>query len=192
MGVLLVMSVNAWANFPPPKGWYVEGNIGTTNQNNINYGFGTKTSTSNAGLGFNANVGYKFFPYFALEGGYTKYSRIEIMFDNTTVAKDDPSTWDITTKTMLPIQDSGFSFYAKIGIARTTSSIVINNQALIDANNLSISSGDSSATGLYYGIGGEYFIWGNTAIHLSWVEALGNNNTGDMAFTSIGVSHVFG
>lgn len=188
----ILIAEGAHASFPPPKGWYVEGSVGNTSQTNTSYGAGTSTTTKNAGFGLNANVGYKFFPYFALEAGYTRYSRIDIEFNNTVVAKNSPSAWDITTKTILPIQDSGFSFYAKIGVSRLTSSMVICDQATIDANGLSISNGDTSATGLLYGIGGEYFIWGNTALHLSWVEMNGNNQTGDMALISLGVSHVFG
>lgn len=190
--ILAIISIQALAYPSPPSGWYIQGNVGTTDLSNTQYGTGTSTSTNNSGVGLNADLGYQFFPYFALEAGYTRYSRINIQFNNTTVAKNDPSAWDITTKVILPIQDSGFNFYANVGVARLTSNLIINNQTIINEHALSVRSGNQSATGILYGLGGEYYFWGNTAVHASWVQVSGNNQTGNIALISLGLSYLLG
>lgn len=181
-----------WAAMPPPRGWYLEGNVGLSNVDNTSYGNGTKLSTNTNSFGENINAGYKFLPYFAMEFGYTRYARENIEFNNATVAKVQPSAFDITTKAILPIQYSGFALYAKVGVARIVSSVTINDQNSINVNGLTISSGSTKVTGVYYGVGGEYNFYPTTAVHLSWVEAIGNSQTGNPMLISIGLSHTFG
>lgn len=188
--ILSIFTTTAMASLGLERGWYVEGNVGYANINNTDFGNNTKIDSSN--WGYNLNVGYKFIPYFALELGYTRYSTSDIDFNNTMVAKYTPNAWDLTTKAILPIQNSGFNLYAKLGVARISAKMSIYDQNVINANHLNITEGTTDATGLYYGVGGEYFMWPSTAIHVAWVEAIGTSETGNMALTSIGISHIFG
>lgn len=187
--LLLVMMTSAIADLPPPRGWYVEGNVGYSNISDTSFGNNVKIDSSN--WGFNINGGYKFIPYFAMELGFTRFGTSDINFNNVTVAKYTPDAWDLTTKAILPIQNSGFELFAKVGVARISASMSICNQGVINANGLTITNDTTSTTGVYYGIGGEYYFWPETAIHVSWVEAIGNNSTGNLELTSIGISRIF-
>ena len=56
----LVMSTSAFAIMSAPDGWYLEANAGSTNLSNKSY----PGNSSSSGIGGNANLGYKFMPYF--------------------------------------------------------------------------------------------------------------------------------
>lgn len=190
--ISFVMTTIALAALPYPRGWYIDGNVGESNVNNTSFGAGTSTTTKNSGFGLNVNGGYKFLPYFALEVGYTRFSTFDITFNNATIAKEEPYDYDITTKIILPIQDSGFNLYSKVGVARISSKIVINDSATISANNLDIVSGYSYKTGLLYGVGGEYFFSPRFGVHVSWIEVTGSSQTGNLALASVGFTGLFG
>jgi len=190
IGLLSLLSKLALADMPPPKGWYIEGSAGISNTTDSSFGNGTSLESS--GYGLNLNVGYKFLPYFGLEMGYSRYSRNNINFQNTTVAKDDPTSYDITTKIILPIMDSGFEFYAKLGAVRVSSKITISDQTIIDDNGLNIQSGTTSANNVYYGVGAEYYFMKDSAVHVAWMRANGNSQTGAQELTTIGLSVIFG
>ena len=179
------------AALSPPKGWYIDGNVGLSNVDNTSFGNGTKLETNTNSFGLNVNAGYKFFPYFALEMGYTRYARENIQFNGATVAKLNPSAYDISTKAILPVQNSGFEFFAKVGVARLLSKVTINDQNSINVNGLTVTSGTTKVTGVYYGVGGEYYFWPTTGVHLSWTEIIGNNQTGNPMLIALGITHIF-
>src|SRR5207253_11284852 len=95
-----------------PDGWYLEGNVGSANLSNTSY-----SSTNKYGLAYNLNLGYKFMPYAALEAGYTGYRESKITFDDVNIATVKRYSYDIAAKGIVPISDSVFEAFAKIGAA---------------------------------------------------------------------------
>jgi OOP family OmpA-OmpF porin len=173
-----------------PYGWYIEGNAGGTSISNTNYGSGT-TATS-PGWGWNVNGGYKFMPYFAAELGYTKYANAKIKSNGTQVAKDTHYSYYLAGKGILPVSDSGFELFAKLGIARINDHVTITNASYVSANNLSINAGSHAVTGAYFGVGGDYSFTPNLALNAQWNRSKGNKTTGNLDLYSLGLTYLFG
>ncbi len=168
-----------------PYGWYVEGNIGTSNTSNDNYPSGTSTSTS--GVGWNANVGYKFMPYFAAEAGYTRYSDTTIKSNGGTIATDKHYAFDLAGKGIVPISDSPVELFAKLGIQNLYSKTSISNSTA--ANSVGLSSGTNNTFGAYLGTGVQYSFTPAFGANLQWMRAVGDDSTGTMSLLSIGISY---
>jgi len=183
--VLCLVAAPAFAMMSVPMGWYLEGNVGSTRLSSVSY----PGSTSSSGIGGNANLGYKFLPYFALEMGYSQYANTSIKDSGTKVATVKNYSYDIAGKGIVPIIDSGFELFAKLGVQRVNAHISLNNSALAPA--LGITSGHHSATGAYYGVGGQYYFMPELAAVLQWQRAQGNNSTGTLDLFSIGLSFIF-
>lgn len=168
-----------------PNGWYAEGNVGSaklTNKSDV-------PSDGSSGIGGNVNLGYKFMPFFGLEIGYSQYPNSVIRDSNgTEAAKDKHYSYGIWGRGIVPISDSGFELFAKLGVSRITSSINIQNQTA--ANNMALDSSSHSATGLYWGVGGQYYLMPEFAIVGQWQTAQGNDNTGTESLLSIGISFI--
>ena len=181
-----LITSTAFAVQPIPTGWYLEGNIGKSKTHDVNYGTGL--SVSNSGLGWNINGGFKFIPYFAAEVGYTRYSDTTVKSGGTTVAKTDGAyAYDIAGKAILPVYDSGFELFAKLGLAsihtHTTASTVVSG--------VTVNTGTDTDTAPYYGVGGEYYFTMNFAGNLQWQRSAGNNSTGKLDLYSLGLSYLF-
>ena len=175
------------AAIPVPAGWYIEGNLGSSRVKDINYGTGT--SYSNSGRATNIDVGYKFIPYFAFEGGYTKYSDSRVALAGTTIATDSRHAWDIAGKAILPFSDSGFELFVKLGLARTLSHLV--NKPNTTGAPLPTTQGQNKATGVYYGIGADYATTPQLPIILQWSRAKGDHYTGTQDLFSVGIAYIF-
>jgi len=183
------VSVLAYGSMSAPYGWYAEGNIGATRISNENNPPGS--STTNSGLGGNINVGYKFMPYFAAEVGYTQYSSQDIKDQTgTKAANNKRHSIDLAGKGIVPVYDSGLELFAKVGVQRLYSRVSLSNSAA--ANNIGLSSSDNTATGLYLGVGGQYYFTPEIAMVGQWQRAEGSNRTGTADLYSIGVSAIFG
>lgn len=185
--IVLVLSAPALASqMSVPDGWYIEGNAGYSHLSNLSI----PGSINASGVGGNANLGYKFMPYVAAEIGYSLYSGASIK-DSAGVqaAKGKPYSYDIALRGILPIVDSGFELFAKLGAERITTSYSIKNQTA--AALLGISSGSHSATGLYLGVGGQYYIMPELAIVAQWQRAQGNHSSGTADLYSVGFSFIF-
>ena len=181
---------SASAAMPLPIGWYAEANVGTSKQSNENYG--TNLSTSSSGFAGNVNLGYKFMPYFGVELGGTRYAKTKIKSNGSTVANDNHYSYDIAGKGILPISDSGAAFFAKVGVSRINSHVVISDPTTMNNNGSSVNSGSRAVTGAYFGLGGEYNYMANSAVNLQWARAKGNSSTGNLDLYSIGISYIFG
>ena len=73
------------------------------------------SATGGSIFGGNANVGYKFMPFFAAEVGYTAYANTEVK--NGTGAKAGhvrSYSYDLAGKGIIPIGGSGFEAFAKL------------------------------------------------------------------------------
>lgn len=185
----LSIATPALAIMSIPYGWYLEGNLGSTHTSNTNY----PGSISTSGIGGNANLGYKFMPYVAAEMGFTQYSNSTIkgngIFSNTKAAHIKNYSYDLAIRGIVPIAASGFEVFAKLGVERVNARVSIDSQ--LAATTLGISSSNHSATGLYIGVGAQYYIMPELALNVQWQRANGNSKTGNMDLFSAGISFIF-
>jgi hypothetical protein len=181
------MATPALAMISLPCGWYAEGNVGYAHISDKSFPLDTSTGRN---IGGNLNIGYKFMPYFALEVGATRYANTNIQDDDgTNVAKIEHGSAFIAGRGIIPIIDSGFELFAKVGVARSLAKVIVQD-ADIAADN-GITNSRSYATGVYLGVGGQYYIWPELAVNVQWQRADGNNNTGTYDFYSVGLSFIF-
>lgn len=183
---VLSIATPALAMMSVPYGWYLEGNLGSSHTSSTNY----PGSISTSGIGGNANLGYKFMPYMGLEMGYTQYSNSSIKNNvGTKAATIKNYSYDLALRGIVPIADSGFELFAKLGAERVNAKVSINSQTA--AAGLGITSSNHSATGLYVGIGAQYYVMPELAFNVQWQRAYGNNRTGNMDLFSGGLSFIF-
>jgi hypothetical protein len=177
----------AFAIMSVPYGWYIEGNGGSSHLSNKSYGIG---GSSSSGIGGNGNVGYKFMPFLGVEIGYTRYANTSIKApDGTKAGEDTHYSYDIAARGILPISDSGVEAFAKLGAQRITSHITIKDNNA--ANQVGLTGGRHSSTGLYMGVGGQFYIYPELAIVAQWQRAQGNSSTGTEDLYSLGLSFIF-
>jgi len=169
-----------------PTGWYIEGNVGTTRESSTLYGPGI--SMTNNGLGWNVNLGYKFIPFFAAEIGYTNYANGSGKYKGVKVVKDSHYSVDLAGKAILPMFDTGFDFFAKLGLSRLQGDVSQQN----GGNGTTVNTGTHTDTSWYAGLGAEYSFVPNMAVNLQWQRANGKNATGTMDLYSAGLSYMFG
>lgn len=177
----------AFAAMSYPMGWYLEGNAGSTHMSKRSYSGASSSSTS--GWGFNANIGYKFMPYLAAEFGYTGYADTKINALGTRAGTDSRYALDLAAKGILPIVDSGFELFAKLGVSRLNSKITIDNS--MAASSIGLSADSHNTTDVYLGAGGQYYIMPELAAVAQWQRANGNSKTGTLDLYSIGLSFIF-
>lgn len=169
-----------------PMGWYLEANAGSGHLSNESF----PGHTSSSGIGGNANLGYKFMPYFGLEIGYSRYPNTSVKdADQTTAANVKHYSYDIAARGIWPISDSGFELFAKLGVERIKSSVSISNE--MAALDLGIGSGSHSSTGLYTGVGGQFYFMPELAFVVQWQRAQGSSSTGTEDLYSGGISFLF-
>lgn len=184
---LLLMTSSVFAGqMSMPYGWYIEANAGSSHLSEKSY----PGSASSSGIGGNGNIGYKFMPYFAIEAGYSMYPNTDIDSNGTQAATDKHYSYDLAAKGILPITDSGFELLAKLGAARVSSHVTIDNQDA--ANQIGIGSGSHSSTGIYIGAGGQYYFLPELAVVVQWQRATGNSSTGTFDLVGGGLNFIFG
>lgn len=184
----LLLATSAFAYISTPYGWYLEANLGASKL----FGNNTNSNGSNTtGLGGSLNLGYKFMPYFAGEIGVTRYANSTIKTPGGTQAGTQQFySYYITSKGILPVYDTGFEIFAKLGIMRARSSINISNSAA--ANSMGLSRSSHSSTGIYLGAGGQYYFMPEFAVVGQWARAQANNSSGGaLDLYSIGLSFIF-
>ncbi len=182
LAVLLTAS-SAFASMSIPYGWYLEANAGSTNLSGKHY----PGDASSSGLGGNANVGYKFFPYFGTEVGYSRYANTTVKApDGTTAATDEHYSYDLAFRGTLPIYTSGVELFAKLGIQHNNSSVTIDNQTA--ASQVGIGSSSHNQVNAYYGAGAQYYFIPEIAAVIQWQRAQGNSATGTLDLFSGGLS----
>lgn len=174
----------AQADFPPPEGWYVEGNGGFSTISSKSY---PAANVRRSGIGWNVNLGYKLTPYFSTEGGYTHYFPTRL-YNGPKIGQDNHYSYDLALKATLPISDSSVEAFGKLGVARVHSRIKLNDSsASADMNNTA-----QNVTGLYMALGGEYYFAPSMAMNIQWARAHGNGQTGDLNLYALGLSYNFG
>jgi hypothetical protein len=184
---ICAISSLAEAAVPYSFGWYLEGNVGRSASYQILPG-----KVKDTGLGFNINGGYKFTKYVAVDVGFTNYAQTRIRNSaGTTVATDSHFSYDIAGKFMLPIVNTGLEVFAKAGVSRIHSYVSVKNQGAANLNGLTFNTGMHSATGAYFGLGGDYAILQNLLANVQWMRASGKRATGRADLYSAGLSYIF-
>jgi opacity protein-like surface antigen len=187
-GILVAVSgltSTAMATIALPTGWYVEGNAGVTREYSVSYGPGVSNSSN--GFSWNANMGYKFMPFFATEAGFTRYADGVGKYMGVKVADDSHYSLDITGKLILPVAETGLALFGKLGVAWLHSDVNLQNSG----GGTSVRTGSRTGTGFYLGAGAEYSWLPNLAFNLQWQRAKGNQSTGTLDLYSGGVSYLF-
>lgn len=177
--------IPAYADMSVPNGWYLEANAGTARESGKSYpGNASRSSASG-----NGNVGYKFMPYFGLEAGYSYYAQTTIKGAGGTKAGFDKHySFDLAGKGIVPITDSGFELFAKVGVARISSQVTLKNAATAAA--IGLTSGSHNKTGIYLGLGGQYYVMPDLAIVVQWQRAQGSSQTGTFDLYTAGLSFI--
>lgn len=186
--IALFVTMPAFAAMSAPDGWYVEGNIGSTKITDKDY----PGNESTASLGGSGAVGYKFMPYLGAEVGYTQYGNTTIKDPSTGGTKagtDRHYSYNVAAKGILPIAESGFEAFTKVGVGEVVSNMSINNAEA--AANLGLDSERHDDTSYYLSIGGQYYFTPELAVVVQWAQAHGDSSTGTMALTSVGLSFIF-
>ena len=184
--ITYALAIPTFAEMPAPYGWYVEGNVGSTNVYNKSY----PGSASTSGWGADINLGYKFMPYFSMEAGYNRYATTTIKNSaGTKAGQDKHYSFDLTSKGIVPLSATGFELFGKLGIERVTSSLTISNATA--ASGIGLISGNHSTTGVYLGAGAEYYFTPVLAGIVQWSRSIGNRSTGTLDLVSVGASYIF-
>lgn len=187
--VALSFSIAALAEMSIPCGWYVEGNFGSSRITNRN----STGSTNSSGLGGNANVGYKFMPYFATEMGYTRYANTTVKTGaGVNAATISNYSYDLAGKGIFPFSTSGLEAFGKLGIERVNAHTNLKSNNAAAAASLGLTNSRHSASGLYWGIGLQYYFMPEMAINVQGAQAVGNKTTGTMNLASAGISFILG
>jgi hypothetical protein len=183
------ISAPVWAACSLPKGFYLEYNWGATRSMGKSYP--GVTTIDNSGTGWNGTMGYKFMPYVALEGGYTRYADARLQnSEGTTAARDQHYGVDVAVKGIYPIMATGLEVFAKLGVDRLVSSIGYVDAAAAAVDSLTFDTEAHSAMGLYLGGGVYYAATKSLGFNMQYERANGNSSTGNMDLISIGISYI--
>ncbi len=185
MGAVVVgLSTSAaMAAVAAPNGWYAEANLGQSRSHVSNDA--SIASHSQNGFGWNILAGYKFIPYVGVEMGYTNYADSNVTFVDSSTGHLSFYSYDIAAKGILPLQDSGFDLFAKLGVAHS-------HVSASNSSTYSFSKSHGSATNAFYGVGVDYNLTSNVAANIQWQRARGNSNTGSLDLASAGMTFTFG
>lgn len=182
----LLFSQAVLAAFPPPQGWYIEGNAGLSTVSSKSY---NAPNVRRSGMGYNINLGYKLTTFFSAEMGYTHYFPTRI-YNGPKIGQDTHYSYDLSAKATVPISDTSVEAFGKLGVARVHSDVQITNASL--ASGLNLDPGTHNVTGLYMALGLAYYFAPSMAVNVQWARAHGNNQTGDLNLYAAGLSYNFG
>jgi len=169
-------------------GWYADLGLGWVHEQGIsNDGLTVK----DVGVAGRVNIGYKFMPFVATELGYTYYGMQRFESGGQTILKNRPYDFHFDIKGMVPIANSGFEPYAKIGVVYSKTRYQIIDSAAVIATNANTTN--RSHTGLYIGAGAQYYFMPELAGFAEWARAKGSSSsTGTLDLYSFGLLFIFG
>lgn len=169
------------------SGWYLE--ITGGRSKHFDYDSGP-LSKDTVGIAGTASVGYKFMPFFAAELGYSRYSTDKLKFGDTTVIKNRPYSYQLVGKGIVPIANSGFEPFAKLGVTRIQDRKHVEDQTTATA--LGVNTSNKTHTGLYLGAGIQYYFMPELAVLVEWTRSQGSkHSTGSFDLYSVGLSFLF-
>lgn len=163
-------------------GIFVSGNLGYSNAAYKKADFSpTPVSLKTGGFAWNANVGYQFNRYIAIEGGYTQFADVKASMNDGVQFSDTLAlgAFGVNVKGMLPIANDRFDLFAKLG------AMDMNEEETLAGSGLSrkIRVGSSWTPDL--GIGAAYNVNKHIALSLQDVYTLKTSFTKDQVKTSI-------
>ena len=178
---------SAWAACSLPSGFYLEYNYGASRSMAKTYP--GVTTIVNSGTGWNGTLGYKFIPYVAVEGGYTRYgdARLENSA-GTTTARDHHYGVDVAVKGIFPVMNTGLELFAKAGVDRLVSQIGAVDAGAAAVDGITFDTNGHSAMGLFLGGGVDYAITKSFLVNTQFTRANGNSSTGNMNLISVGIA----
>ena len=148
--ILLGAGVNSYAADPV----YIDANIGV--------------NTSWNSLGLNADIGYMFNKYFAVEGGFTYSPGYTYNYGYASSYSSSYSMFDVAAKGTLPLSNV-FDLYGKLGIG-------FNNYSTWNGCNGCSGPGYyNSNVGILYVVGGQFHLARNWSLHLEDYTVTGPN-----------------
>ena len=177
----------ATAAIQVPKGWYAEGNLGSSRTAlPVN---GAVTVSNLRGFGGGINLGYKFMPFFAAEIGYTSYATATMVYNNANIGNSTYYSYDVAAKVICPFGDTGVAIFGKLGAAHTNSDISVYSDAPASAVGLVPTAGNNNANNVFWSLGAEYTIIPTLAINGQWATAVGKHSTGKLTLCSLGLTY---
>jgi len=137
------------------------------------------------GIGTRLFAGYNMNQYAAIEGGFTYYSSMKY---NTTLVSNNVKTraasFDLLGKGMLPLADSGFGVFGKLGGA------YLNSKTTGSVEGISLPSSSSSSFRPVVGVGVSYDMTQNWVADLSYTRILYNSSqVKNPDFIALGISY---
>lgn len=172
------VNTEATTNATTASGFYISGNLGygqtSINQtdfaNNVvlTYYAGKYNVTrfDRSGLIWNADLGYQFNPYFAVEAGYTRYANVKASGANVfTPSLTGSSTgkldaFDLALKGIYPV-NAQFDIFGKLGAAWMHYRQTLNCGTLPSCSPLSVKSDNLTPL---LGLGVDYYVTDNLAV----------------------------
>jgi len=128
-------------------------------------------------------------PYAGMEIGYSQYPTTKInASDGSRIGSAKHYSYDIAAKGIIPISDSGFEAFAKLGAQHIQTSVSNDNDSSTPHTDL---SGSHSSTGLYMGVGAQLNVMPELGIVAQWQRAQGSSSTGTEDLYSIGIAFMF-
>lgn len=170
----------------PPGNWYAEGYVGNAT---INKSYSASARKSGAAWGM--DIGYLFFPYLGAEIGFSRYPNVNLS-SNGLEAQDTHYSYDVAAKAVLPVPESGFSVFAKLGAGRLNSNVTNSSNNTVNITNPDLKTANYYATSYFLGAGAQYNFLPNFGLNLQWTRATGDNQTGSVDMYAIGAAVRFG
>jgi opacity protein-like surface antigen len=196
----LLLSGAAFAQSTPAPGipgWTLGVDVGQSKgpgSGDINGSFGaqgaTGTSVDDKDTAWGLNLGYRFHRNWGLEGGYRdfgKYGYSTSTPPGTISGEYKAQAWSLAGVGYLPLGDSAFSLYGKLGVARTDVDRNVNSAP----PGMAVGSTSANKTGLMGGLGLQYDFSNRWFAKAGWdrYTRVGNESTGkaDLDVLSAGV-----
>ena len=156
---------------------------------------GVRSTTDDSDTGYKLQVGYKFNPNFAIEGGYIDFGKVSYSATFTggsANASAKASGWNVDAVGILPINDA-FSLFGKVGLI--DAKVDVSVSATGPGGSASGSANTTKWRGTY-GLGGTYDFTKNVGMRVEYerFSELGDsNNTGksNVDLYSLGVVYKF-
>lgn len=190
-------ATSAFAEVSYPCGLYFEINYGASQANGKDYPDNYEVE-DNGGPGWNVNAGYKFFPFFAVDLGYTRYDDTELEIEtdddegSEIDADDHHYSINLALKGIYPFMNTGLELFGKVGVSWMYSEVETDGSSSDDDDDDDDDGNSETATGLYVGAGIDYVVAHELSFNIQWMRAYGGDEVGTLDLLSAGVNILWG
>jgi OmpA-OmpF porin, OOP family len=135
----LILPASAFANEP---GFYFGGKVGTSTS--------SKGALEDAGTSYGLHGGYRFSPYFAMEGEFNDFGNIDVDLSSLDInnTRSKPRSWGVKALGLMPVNPN-FDLFGSVGLH----SFDLDPG---DEEGFRQVIGSSSSTDMVYGVGGQF------------------------------------